>query len=58
LPKLEILDGCNKDGEDVISEDDGYDEEEYGEEMPELNEAQIEELKKRGISPAEYYASL
>jgi len=58
LPNLEILDGCNKNGEDVISDEDGYDEEEYGEEMPELTEAQIEELKKRGITPADYYASL
>lgn len=60
LPNLQILDGCDKSGEEIISDDEGYDEEDYGAEgaIPELTQDQIDELKKRGITPEEYYASL
>lgn len=50
FPKLEILDGFTKDGEEYFSEED----EDYGEEgeedMYDLDEEEIEELKRRGIT--------
>lgn len=63
LPQLESLDGYNKLGEEVLSEDES-DYGAYGEEgeadldnefvAQNLSEAQLEELKKRGISVEDF----
>lgn len=56
IPSLEVLDNFNKEGEEVYSEDYGS----YGEEgedeglIDELDEDQLAELKRRGITPEEF----
>ena len=62
LPQLEVLDGYNKNGEEVESEESDYGA--YGEEgeaeldadflTEQLTDEQIEELKKRGISVEDF----
>lgn len=64
IPTLDVLDYMHKSGEEYESDDDEYDDEgllfgEGGEEEIEqlkaqLSEEQLDELKKRGITPEEY----
>lgn len=64
IPSLEVLDGYNRDGEEVFSEDEDYGD--YGEEGEEevdeeflttqLTPDQLEELKKRGLTAEEFFA--
>lgn len=67
IPSLEVLDGYNKEGDEVDSEDEsGYGEElgEEGEEeieeqlMNQLTEEQKTEMKEKGLSVTEYYNTM
>lgn len=54
---LQILDGFNKAGEEVFSEEE--DEDIYGEEGEDeydLDEEELAELKRQGITPEQYLA--
>lgn len=58
LPALQVLDNCNQEGEEVLSEDEDYGS--YGEEGEEegfgdaLTEEQLEVLKRKGISVEDF----
>lgn len=58
LPALQVLDNCNQEGEEVLSEDEGeygsYGEEGEADMDAALTEEQIEELKRKGISVEEF----
>lgn len=51
IPTLVVLDNFNKEGEEVLSEDDYGS---YGDEDDQLTEEQLAELKRRGITPEEF----
>ena len=55
---MQVLDGYTKDGEEFFSEED--DEDIYGEEgeddLYDLDEEELAELKRQGITPEQYMA--
>lgn len=53
IPTLEVLDNCDKEGEEVFSDDDDYGEEGEGD-MEEPTPSELAYMKERGISPEEF----